>query len=195
MGAILKNNDPKPKPDEKVVAGVVHRNIRTMLQLRQQAEQSKGIQYRFGNAITRFIGSLLFVGVQIFLVLGWILVNLGWISRFRPFDPYPFTLLSTLLTIEAIFIAIFILLNQNHMADLQQKREELDIQISLLTEQEVTEIMGLVDTISRHLRVKGNSKDLSDLKKETSPVEVLQEIEKEIGKMENSISRSSEKVP
>lgn len=169
--------------DDKAVAGVVHRNIRTMLHVRQQAEQRKGIQYRFGNSITRHIGSLSFACIQASFVLGWLVINLGWIPNFQPFDFYPFPLLSTLLTIEAIFVAIFILINQNHMAALAQKREELDIQISLLTEHEVTQIMGLVDKISRHLNVKGNSKDISDLKKETSPEKVLQEIDKEIGKM------------
>jgi uncharacterized membrane protein len=182
----MAKNEIRPEPDNKAVAGVVHRNIRSMLQLRQQAEQRKGIQYRFSNFVTRNMGSLPFACIQTLIILGWFVVNMGWIPGLRQFDSYPFTLLSTVLTIEAIFVAIFILMNQNHMADLEEKREDLNIQISLLTEHEVTQIMALVDKISHHLNVRGSSVDISDLKKETSPEKVLLEIERELGNMEKS---------
>ncbi len=72
------------------------------------------------------------------------------------------------------------------MKDLAQKREDLDVQINLLTEHEVTQIMKMVEKIYGHLNVKEKNKDLSDLKVETSPEKVLQVIEQEIGKMERA---------
>jgi uncharacterized membrane protein len=80
-------------------------------------------------------------------------------------------------------------MNQNHMKDLAQKKEDLDAQINLLTEHEVTQIMNMVEKIHRHLNVSGENQDLSDLKAETSPEKVLQVIEQEIGKMEKSSTR------
>src|SRR5579862_9119705 len=115
----------KPKRKTRpVVAGIVHRNIRTMLHAKRRAAEQKGFAYRLANAITRLVGSFSFVCGQLALVSAWVAVNLGWIRGVKPFDPYPFTLLCTLITLEAILVSLFILMNQNHMADLAQKRED-----------------------------------------------------------------------
>ena len=175
-----------------LVAGVVHRNIKTMLQLRQQAESRKGMRYRLANHITQYMGSFSFVSIQMVFIFLWVLINSEWVPETWRFDKFPFVLLSLTMTVEAIFIAIFILMNQNHMKDLAQKREDLDVQINLLTEHEVTQIMSMVEKIYSHLNIKEKNQDLSDLKAETSPAKVLQVIEQEIGKMEKSSTLNSE---
>ena len=70
------------------------------------------------------------------------------------------------------------------MADLEEKREELGLQINLLTEHEVTRLISLVDSIANHLRVTAKDNDIGDLKKDTSPEKVLNVIEKEMDNLE-----------
>ncbi len=169
---------------EPLVASVVHKNIKTMLQVRQQAEDRRGYQYRLVSRITEYMGSFPFVLVQAAFISLWVGINSDWVSGVWKFDKFPYPLLSIAMTAEAIFIAIFILMNQNHMKDLAQKREDLDVQISLLTEHEVTQIMSMTEKISKHLNIKEKNQNIQDLKTETSPEKVLQVIELEIEKME-----------
>ena len=171
---------------EPLVAGIVHKNIKTMLQLRQQAEERRGFRYFVANQITQYVGSFSFALIQVAFIFLWVGINSRWAPDGWRFDQFPYALLSTVLTLEAILIAIFILMTQNHMKDLAQKREDLDVQINLLTEHEVTQIMSMVEKIHSHLNVRGENRDLTDLKVETSPERVLQVIEQEIGKMEKS---------
>jgi uncharacterized membrane protein len=168
----------------KDVAGIVHRNIRTMLRLRQEGEHSKSAAFRFIASMTKYAGSLGFVYFQAVFLVFWLLVNSIPNLPIRAFDPFPFPFLCLVISAEAIFIAIFILVNQTRMSDLEKKREELDIQISLLTEHEVTKLISIVDRIAKHLLVDGHDTGLGELKKETSPEQVLEVIEKEMDRLD-----------
>jgi len=180
--------NPNNKNEE--VASIVHRNIRTMLELNKEAEKRVGIQHKISSTITRRVGSLPFVYFQIIFLITWLSLNSGKIFKITPFDPFPYPLLALITTVEAIFLAIFILVNQNRMANLEAKREELDIQMSLLTEHEVTRLIRLVDSIAVHLKVQGKDHDIGDLKKETSPEKVLEAIENEMIRQEKQTSKS-----
>jgi uncharacterized membrane protein len=168
----------------KEVSGIVQKNTRTMLELRQEAEKQKGVQQKFAALVARYVGSMPFIYIQLFFIASWVIINLKRVPGLRQFDPYPFPLLALITTIEAIFLAVFILVSQNRMSDLEEKREELGLQISLLTEHEVTRLMNLVDSIATHLKVTGKDQDLKDLKKDTSPEKVLNVIEAEMDKIE-----------
>ena len=75
----------------------------------------------------------------------WITINLRWIPGVKPFDPFPFGLLTMIVSLEAIFLSTFVLVSQNRMTVLADKRADLDLQINLLSEYEVTRILTLVD--------------------------------------------------
>ena len=165
------------------VAKIVHKNTRTMLALRQQAEKEIGIQEKLAGWIARSAGSMSFIYLQAAAMAIWFFINRGGIPGIAKFDPYPFPLLALVTTIEAIFLAIFILVKQNRMGDLQKTREELDLQINLLTEHEVSRLIRLVDSIAKHLNVAINDEGLGDLKTDTSPEQVLNVIEKEMEKL------------
>lgn len=180
---MIQNTSLNDELTEPVLADIVHKNIKTMLQLRQQAEQRRGYRYIIANQITQYVGSFAFTMIQISFLILWISINSSWMPVQWRFDQFPYALLSTILTVEAILIAIFILMNQNHLKDLAQKSEDLNVQISLLTEHEVTQIISMVEKIYDHLNIIGSNKDISDLKLEMSPEKVLQVIEKETVKM------------
>lgn len=83
----------------------------------------------------------------------WIGVNRGWVSAIRPFDPFPFPFLTMVVSLEAIFLALFVLASQNRLARQADQRSHLDLQIDLLSEREMTAVLQLLRDIARHLQV------------------------------------------
>ena len=130
------------------------------------------------DAITRFAGTLRFVYLQAAVVGGWILCNVGILPGVHPFDPFPFVMLAVLCSIEAIFLATLVLITQNRMAEIADRRADLDLQINLLAEHEVTKLLGVVDAIATKLQVDvPDLASIDTLREEVEPQIVLEEIE------------------
>ena len=108
---------------------------------------------------------------------GWIVWNLGWIPGLPLFDP-TFVVLAMVASVEAIFLSTFVLISQNRMQAQAEKRAELDLQISLLAEHEVTQIMTLLDSVARHVGVHQTaSPEIEEVKQDVDPRAVLNAIE------------------
>ena len=99
----------------------------------------------------------------------WVTVNAGVIRGVRPFDPFPFPFLTMTVSLEAIFLALFVLASQNRLARQADKRSHLDLQIDLLAEREMTAVLQLLQDIARHLDVQTSvtPEQLRDLMKKT----------------------------
>lgn len=165
----------RPLDDE--LAGIVHRNIESLLEVRRRYERELSAFDRFANIITKFTGSIPFLAIHALLVAGWLLINTGLIPGVRPFDPFPFVMLAMVASVEAIFLSTFVLISQNLNARVQEQRAELDLQINLLTEHEITRLLQLTDAIARHLRVSIEVGSIEELKKDIDPESVLRAIE------------------
>ena len=100
------------------------------------------------DAIANFSGSIAFVWITVLLIGGWIVGNLRPAPRDR-IDPFPFPLLTLVLSIEAIFLSIFILMSQNRAARVSDKRSHLDLQLNLLSEQENTKMLLMLEDIAK----------------------------------------------
>lgn len=160
------------------LAEVVHRNIRALIEARKQFEERKGLQERIADAITRFTGSMPFVYVHALWFGGWLTINSGAVPGIRPFDPFPFVMLAMIASVEAIFLSTFVLISQNRMAALADKRADLDLQINLLSEHEITRLITMVDAVVHHLGINTEDRaEVEQLKKDVAPEIVLQEIE------------------
>ncbi|XYH95523.1 DUF1003 domain-containing protein [Sorangium sp. So ce1128] len=165
--------------DRSEVEGVVRRNIHALLQVRRELERKKSFQEALADRITSFTGSMTFVFLHAGLFGGWLVVNMGVINGVKPFDPFPFVMLAMIASVEAIFLSTFVLISQNRMQALADKRADLDLQINLLAEHEITRLIELVDGISRHLKVpRSTDPHLEELKKDVHPEVVLEEIER-----------------
>jgi uncharacterized membrane protein len=161
-----------------LLADVVERNISSLLKVRQQTERRKTLQEHTADAVTRLCGSMVFVYLHALWFALWISVNLGWLG-IKPFDPFPFGLLTMVVSLEAIFLSTFVLISQNRMQAASDRRADLDLQINLLAEHEVTRVIKLVDAIAHHLGVEGGrDPELDELEKDIAPEEVLEEIER-----------------
>ncbi|MCE9607420.1 MAG: DUF1003 domain-containing protein [Planctomycetia bacterium] len=155
---------------------VVDRNIATISRLREEAEGRKSLQERGADWITRFSGSMTFVYLHAAWFAVWIVVNLG-LAGLPTFDPYPFGLLTLIVSLEAIFLSTFVLLSQNRQAALADHRADLDLQINLLAEYEITRILSLVDAIADKLEIDAcHDPELAELEKDVEPDELLRKI-------------------
>ena len=154
---------------------VVARNIDALLQRQSREQESRTLQQRIADAITGAAGSLPFVYVHLAIVAVWILVNIGW-TPLEPFDP-TFVLLATAASVEAIFLSTFVLVTQNRMQREADRRANLDLQISLLTEHELTRVIQLVNAIADKFGVQVPMPELEELKRDVSPEQVLDAID------------------
>jgi uncharacterized membrane protein len=158
------------------LADVVERNIASIVEMRRQFEQSKTPQDRAADALTAFSGSLTFVYLHAVWFGLWVVLNLGWLG-IKPFDPYPFGLLTMVVSLEAIFLSTFVLVSQNRMGAVADRRADLDLQINLLSEHEITRVLTLVDAIADHLGLAvGENSEVDELKHDVAPEIVLREI-------------------
>ena len=156
---------------------ILKKNIATLHELRQEWEGGKDLKDRLADGITRWSGSMPFVAVHVLWFGAWILVN----CRLTPlprFDPFPFPLLTMIVSLEAIFLSTFVLVSQNREAEAQSDRNELDLQIDLLAEYEMTRVLTLVDAIAQHLGLEvANDPDLAELKHDVAPEAVVKELQ------------------
>jgi uncharacterized membrane protein len=160
------------------MAHVVERNIRALLARRRNAEKKMGWQEHFAAAITRFTGSMLFVYLHLLVYGLWILINLGVFAFIPRFDP-TFVILAMEASVEAIFLSTFILITQNRMMAQADERADLNLQISLLAEHEVTRLITIVREMAHRMDVEAaRDPELQELSQDVAPEKVLDTIER-----------------
>lgn len=168
---------PLTKNPESPLASVVDRNIEALLAVRKEAEERRTAQDRIVDAVTAFAGSIWCVFVHAALLVFWLLANSGKLG-IRPWDPYPFVMLAMAASVEAIFLSTFVLIGQNRQAIAADRRADLDVQIDLLTEHEVTRLINMVDAIARKVGVDPDVPDLEEIKRDVAPETVVAEIDR-----------------
>lgn len=164
-------------PNNPAVADIIEQNIQTMLHVRGVEDSRKTAQDRLADALTRFSGNMWFVYLHIAWFGWWVADNTGLIGS-RIFDPYPFGLLTLIVSLEAIFLSTFVLISQNRAAAVADMRSDLDLQIDLLAEYEVTQLLRVVTAIGKKLDVPGcEGAELDQLEKPVAVGEVIKEIQ------------------
>jgi uncharacterized membrane protein len=165
-----------PDNDNPALSRVIEQNIRTIIHLRTKDAKERSPESRIADAITSFSGRMVFVYVHIAWFGLWILLNTG---RFRVpvFDPFPYGLLTMIVSLEAIFLSTFVLISQNRMGEETERRADLDLHIGLLTEHELTRVLQMLDAIQDKMGIVDHANsELADLEMETRPEDVLAEI-------------------
>ncbi len=159
------------------MAKVVERNVNALLHHKKEEIRNRNLQEKLVDAVTAFASSMLSLYVHLFFFGSLIILNLGWFDL-KPFDPH-FIFLASLASIEAIFLTTFVLIGQKRMNIQADKWAELDLQVSLLTEHEVTRIMNLVTAIAKKMDIQeAHDKEIEELSKDIHPEKVLDTIEK-----------------
>ncbi|AWK88320.1 DUF1003 domain-containing protein [Azospirillum thermophilum] len=165
------------RPGDAGLSTVLERNIQALHDRRRRQEAHASAEEKIAEAITRFTGSMLFVYLHLGFFGIWIAANLGWIPVLPRWDP-SFVVLAMFASVEAIFLSTFVLISQNRMAAAADKRADLDLQISLLAEHEVTKLTALVAAIAERLEVRTDvDHELHEIKRDVAPEAVLDELE------------------
>jgi uncharacterized membrane protein len=174
----MTQGDSHDRPERHpLLASILERNIRTVIAQQDRMSKQRSLQDKLADAITAFSGHMSFVYFHVVWFAGWIGWNLGAFGA-KPFDPVPFGLLTMIVSLEAIFLATFVLISQNRISLEADRRANLDLQIGLLTEHEITHGLRMLDQIHHHLGLKEEAgTDLKELETEVRPEDVLQEIE------------------
>jgi uncharacterized membrane protein len=140
---------------------------------RKRAAANATREERIAEAITSFTGSMRFVYLHLAFYGAWILINLGVVPGVPRFDP-SFVILAMEASVEAIFLSTFVLISQNRMAALADKRADLDLQINLLSEHEITRLITLVTAIAARMGIDAaRDPELAELARDVAPEQVL----------------------
>ena len=157
----------------------IHNSRRIIRSLKAKSDAKRTAAQRFADWMTRTFGNIHFLFFNILLFGFWIVINSGNFPGLFPFDPFPFGLLTTIVSLEAIILAIFVLISQNRVSQVDDLREEIDLQVDIITEQELTKVMEML-----YILMKKNGIDLNN-------DEVLQEMLKPINvtKIEKALEK------
>jgi uncharacterized membrane protein len=137
---------PSPAPAQTFRARVPHRQ--TWLE-------------ELADFMTRFFGTVTFLVVNLIFFKLWVIWNLGLIPGVGIFDPYPFGMLTMVVSLEAICLSIIVLISQNRAAKMADLREEVDFQIDLQSEKQISAIMRSLDKILHHLQISHHEESTS----------------------------------
>lgn len=170
-------NTKKLSGTQPHMAEIVERNIASLLEQRKHEEQQKSVQDRIADMITRFAGSMSFVYIHLCLFGIWIVWNLGWLGL-APFDK-SFVVLAMFASVEAIFLSTFVLISQNRASVHADKRADLDLQIGLLSEHEVTHLITLVRAIAKKMDIEdAYHPELEELAQDIRPENVMETMDR-----------------
>ena len=171
------SNPAEQQTDPQRPPRILERNVRALVEHAAEEERAKPTADRVAMAIWRFAGTMKFVYFHVVLFGLWAALDLGLIPGVRNFDP-TFTILGTAAAVEAIFLAAFVLMAQLRMADMADRRNHLDVQVSLLAEQEITHILRLVAAMGDQMGIKeAQDPEIQELLKELKPRDVLERID------------------
>jgi len=177
---LLQKEIADHKDDNPALSNVIQRNIRKIIQVRLKSAREQSLQDRIANGMTSFSGSMLFFYIHVVWFCLWFLLNTGHLG-ITPFDPYPYGFLTVVVSLEAIFLATFVLISQNLLAKEAERLTDLGLQTGLLTEHELTRVLQMLRVIQHKMGIT-NDEDSNladaDLEMETKLEDVLSEIER-----------------
>ncbi len=163
-----------PSPDQ--ASSAIGRNIEAIVKLEESFGKNRTASERIADWIANFSGSLKFIALHLAFYGSWILINSSKTRLLPRFDPFPFLLLSVVVSLEAIFLSTFVLIKQNRMSKRSDQRAHLDLQINLLAEREMTLMLQMLQQISARLGVSAPNEEIEEFAEETSVEAVAEEL-------------------
>jgi uncharacterized membrane protein len=164
----MPNTDSSRPPTQTVA-----RTIEEMVELEQREKIRMSVSDKLANLVTGFAGSMTFVWLNVVWFAVWIGLNLTIVK----FDPFPFGLLTMIVSLEAIGLAIFVLISENRQAEVADKRAKLDLQVNLIAEQEITKLIEMVARIEDHLGLAAGDPELKHMQRPTRVGEIVELME------------------
>lgn len=148
--------------------------------LKARADAKRTFSEKLADWVTGVFGSASFLVLNVAWFTIWIVINVGVVPGIAPFDPYPFSFLTMCVSLEAICLAILVLLSQNRQAHIGDVREEIDLHINKISEAEITQIIKMLAQLleKQGVSVK-NDPELARMLKPLSSGDIERKIEQQ----------------
>jgi uncharacterized membrane protein len=155
----------------------MRQNVRDICELEEEALRRRSQSERLGDFVAFQSGRMWFIIFHAFWFSLWIVFNWTQGSKHRPFDPFPYPLLTMIVSLESIFLSLFILVSQNRSARQADVRAHLDLQINLLAEHESTKTLQLLQALCKHHGLNcATDPEIKELVSKTNPSEIVEEL-------------------
>lgn len=149
--------------------------------IKAKTDAKRTILEKMADQITAIFGSINFILLNVFVFVAWILINTNQIKSIPPFDPFPFSLLTTIVSLEAIILAVFVLMSQNRNIKVDDLREETHLQLNLISEREITKLMKMMALLLDKQGIDlSRDPELRKMIRPLSEEEIEKRLEKEI---------------
>ena len=170
----MENSIPR-----QVAANPTQYNIDAIAKLEHDALGRRTATERLSDAIMKLAGNIGFLLAQVALISGWSLINLSMIPGVKPFDPFPFGALALVVSTESVFLTIFVLISQGRMARQSERRSHLDLQVGMLSEQELTTMLQMLQKLCQHLgvNVESSKQEVQSFSKTTDVHKLASELQ------------------
>jgi uncharacterized membrane protein len=161
---------------EASMGATLRRNIAELTASQRTEADQAPVTDRIADRITAFTGSMTFVVLHLAVFGLWIAINLGALPVLPRFDP-SFVVLAMAASVEAIFLSTFVLISQNRMASVADRRADLDLHVNLLAEHELTKLAGVIQRIAERLDVPVDAPEFAEIRKDVEPARVLEALD------------------
>ncbi|MEK9147501.1 MAG: DUF1003 domain-containing protein [Patescibacteria group bacterium] len=149
--------------------------------IKTKADARRTISERIADWMTSSFGSITFLIINVLIFLFWILVNTNIMKVIPVFDPFPFNLLTMVVSLEAIILATFVLISQNRTEKVDDLREETDLQVNLVVGREITKLIKMLAILLDKQGIDlSQDPELKRMLKPISEEEIEKKLEKEI---------------
>lgn len=158
---------------------------RIIKSLKKKADAKRTRAEVIADWMTVSLGSIRFLLLNVVWFASWILINTGFVPIISPFDPFPFGLLTMIVSLEAIILAIFVLISQNRAQQIDDLREEIDLEVDIITERELTKLIQMTSMLMEKNGINLSSdRQLQEMIKPINVNKIEKILEKQI--LENS---------
>lgn len=147
---------------------------------RAKADAKRSASDKFADKLTERFGTVPFLVANVIWFAVWLVLNTNIIPGLEPFDPFPFGLLTTIVSLEAIFLAIIVLISQNRAAKVAELREEIDLQINSIAESEVTKVIEMTRMLLEKNGVKIDDPELEVMLRPIRSQDIEKILEKQL---------------
>ena len=183
-GGVRKSIFSEESPFEKEI----QKSRKVIKSFKANADRKRSISEKFADWLTSTFGTIFFLTINALFFVVWIAINTGQFPEVKPFDPFPFVLLITTVSLEAIVLSVIVLISQNRGSKIAELREEIDYQLGIISEQEITKVLYILAKLAEKNGID-LSKDvvLQEMLRPTSPDKIGKKIEKQMGEFESNI--------
>ncbi len=166
--------------NERAHANSVKHHRLVIQSYRAKADARRSLADKVADKLTVEFGSVEFLLLNVIWFAVWITVNSGLVPGILPFDPFPFGLLTMIVSLEAIFLAIVVLISQNRAAKVAEVREEIDLQVNSIAETEVSKVIEMLRLLLAKSGIKLNDPDLDEMARPVSSADIERILEKQL---------------